>query len=171
MPYIETILSFLTWQVISLAEAEYSLEILVLGYQNPTHSALGYDGACCEKGSWPCDLCDNAFRFCIRETITMMTQGACDLAKFETNKIASNNDNLTFSLGDIIGGYTNPFIVSGERWPVSGLLKCVYVWVKRKNGVYLPLYIVLLLANTLYIIILLLYCCLHCPCRERWKFC
>ena len=130
----------------------------MLGYQNPTHSALGYDGACCEKSTWPCDLCDNAFRFCIRGTITMMTQSACDLAKFETNIIASNNDNLTFSLGDTIGGHTNPFIVSGERWPVSGLLKRVHVW---KSGVYLPFYYWQILC------IYYFFLCLHCPCRER----
>lgn len=122
-----TILSFLTWQVISLAEADYSLEMLVLGYQNPSHKSLGHNGDCCEKDPLPCDLCDNAFRFCIRETITMMTQGVCDF-KFETNKIASNNDSLIFSLGDTIGGYTNPFTVSGERWPVSGLYVFIIIF-------------------------------------------
>ena len=108
----------LTRQVVSLVEADYSLEILVKGYQNPTHQL--FDGGCCDGGSPPCTSCDNAFRFCIRSTITRRAQGTCDIAQFTTNKIASKNDNLTFSVGDTIGDCNNPLTVSGERWPVSG---------------------------------------------------
>lgn len=93
------------------------------GYQNPTHKALDlltFREGCCERdASTPCMPCDNAFRFCIREGMTGMVEGACDIAELETNKIAEDNDDLMFSMGDEIGGLSNPLIISGAVWPVS----------------------------------------------------
>lgn len=63
--------------------------------------------------------CDNAFRFCIRSGTTGLVEGACDIAEIETMKIAEDNDDLMFSIGDEIGGLSNPLNVSGAMWPVS----------------------------------------------------
>ena len=108
----------------SVVEANYTLEILVEGYQNPTSQALSlltFRIGCCERDTAePCMPCDNAFRFCIRGGRTGMVEGACDIAEIETNQIEENNDDLMFSVGDDIGGLRNPLTISGDMWPVSG---------------------------------------------------
>ena len=50
-----------------------------------------------------------------------MLEGACDIAEVKTGLIELENDDLMFSLGDDIGGVSNPFTVSGNVWPVSGM--------------------------------------------------
>lgn len=109
-----------------LVEANYTLEILIDGYQNPTSQALSllsFRKGCCERdSSFPCMPCDNAFRFCIRGERTGMVEGACDIAEMLTNLIEEDNDDLMFSVGDEIGGLSNPLNVSGDIWPVSAWL-------------------------------------------------
>lgn len=126
---LSMLLQFLCRQVVSLAEANYTLEILVEGYQNPTHQAMeliNFRHGCCEIDSaLPCRSCDNAFKFCIREGITGMVQGVCDVAELETGLTELNNDDLTFSQGYDIGGLSNPLIVSGAVWTVSCVCMCV----------------------------------------------
>ena len=125
-------------QALSSVEANYTLEILVEGYQNPTHRAkelITFREGCCDLDrSLPCKSCDNAFSFCIREDTTGKVDGDCDIAELETDLIELENDNLMFSLGDDIGGVSNPFIVSGNVWPVSGYVVCVCVCVQKKNA-------------------------------------
>ena len=49
-----------------------------------------------------------------------MVLGGCDIAELQTALIAQDDDDLMFSLGDDIGGVTNPLMVTGDMWPVSG---------------------------------------------------
>ena len=51
--------------------------------------------------------------------MTGLVGGACDIAEIETMKIAEDNDDLMFSMGDEIGGLPNPLTVTGDVWPVS----------------------------------------------------
>lgn len=115
--------SLFLFQALSFADANYTLEILVEGYQNPTSQALSlltFRRGCCERdAAVPCMPCDNAFRFCIRSGMTGLVGGACDIAEIETMKIAEDNDDLMFSMGDEIGGLPNPLTVTGDVWPVS----------------------------------------------------
>ena len=120
-------------QVVSVVAANYTLEILVEGYQNPTSQALSlltFRKGCCETDiTVPCMPCDNAFRFCIRGNRTGMVEGPCDIAEIETMKIEEDNDDLMFSVGDEIGGVSNPLTISGDVWPVSGHgdFACVHI--------------------------------------------
>ena len=111
------------------AEGNYTLAIWVQGYQNPSHKALElqtFRHGCCERdAALPCDPCDNAFKFCVREGTTGMVLGGCDIAELQTALIADDDDDLMFSLGDDIGGITNPLMVTGDVWPVSGRLVVV----------------------------------------------
>ena len=106
-------------------EGNYTLEVLMLSYENPTHMALSLEGfrqGCCERDSArPCNPCDNAFRVCARQTPTGMTEGYCDLIdNMESTVIDPDNDDLSFNIGEDVGGLSNPIVVSGEMWMVSG---------------------------------------------------
>ena len=48
-----------------------------------------------------------------------MVDGACNVAELNTNLTERENDDLMFSIGDDIGGLSNPVIMSGDVWPVS----------------------------------------------------
>ena len=104
-------------------KANYTLEILMLSYRNPTSMALSQENfrhGCCERDvATPCNPCDNAFRVCAREVITRHREGACDF-ELESELIKDNNDELMFTYGDV-GGLSNPIRVSGDMWPVSYL--------------------------------------------------
>ena len=108
----------------SFVEANYTLEILIESYQNPTHQALSLanfrEGCCDLDAALPCKPCDNAFKLCIREETTGMVEGSCSLAELTTTLIAEEDDDLVFSMGDNIGNLSNPLTVSGDEWPVSG---------------------------------------------------
>ena len=110
-------------QAISKVKPNYTLEILMLSYENPSHMATSLETfrhGCCERdAATPCDLCDNAFRVCVRERATREIAGGCDLLKMESTLIEEDNDNLTFTIGQDIGGLSNPILVSGELWHVS----------------------------------------------------
>ena len=93
------------------------------GYRNPTHHSLDqahFRFGCCEgEQTLPCSPCDNAFRFCIG---TGRTPGICDVGLAESQLIAEDDDDLTFSAGKKIGGLENPLMFSGDMWPVSHTL-------------------------------------------------
>ena len=96
----------------------------MLSYENPTHMAFSLENfrqGCCERDSArPCNPCDNAFRVCARQTPTGMTEGHCNLIdNMESTVIAPDNDDLTFTIGEDVGGLSNPIVVSGEMWTVS----------------------------------------------------
>ena len=103
-------------------KANYTLEIMVHGYRNPTHLSLEqalYRHGCCEGDrDLPCSPCDNAFQFCVRD-YTSETHDGCEIGYMESELVAEDDDDLTFSPGDDIGGLTNPLLFSGETWPVS----------------------------------------------------
>ena len=112
----------------TFVEANYTLEILIESYHNPSHQSVEWAtfrfGCCDLDNALPCKACDNAFRFCIREEATGLVEGACSVTELTTNLIEFQNDDLMFSMGDIIGNLSNPLIVSGDEWPVSGVM-CV----------------------------------------------
>lgn len=54
-----------------------------------------------------------------------MVEGACDIAEMITNLVEEDNDDLLFSVGDEIGGLSNPLNVSGDVLPVSGWVASV----------------------------------------------
>jgi hypothetical protein len=116
-------LVLLSCLAVTSVEANYTLEILIESYQNPTHQSLRWAtvrfGCCDVDSALPCKACDNAFRLCVREEITGLVEGACNIAVLDTNLIALENDDLMFSMGDNIGNLSNPLIVSGEEWPGS----------------------------------------------------
>ena len=126
-------------QVVSVVAANDTLEILVEGYQNPTSQSLSlltFRKGCCERDNTvPCMPCDNAFRFCICGGRTGMVEGACDIAEIETMKIAENNDDLMFSVGDEIGGLSNPLTISGDVWPVSDHWDFLLVYMYMALGI------------------------------------
>ena len=103
-------------------EANYTLEIMVHGYRNPTHQSLGqalFRHGCCEGDrDLPCSPCDNQFQFCLKNITGEMYDG-CEIGYMESELVAEDDDDLTFSPGDDIGGLTNPLLFSGESWPVS----------------------------------------------------
>ena len=113
-------------QAVTSVEANYTLEILIESYQNPTHQSLEWatfrHGCCDQDFHPPCKACDNAFRFCIREEATGVIDAPCNIAELITQEIAKANDSLMFSLGDDIGELSNPLTVSGDEWPVSGVM-------------------------------------------------
>ena len=114
----------------SSVEANYTLEILIESYHNPTHQALelaNFRLGCCDSDTTlPCKACDNAFRVCVREETTGVAQGGCSIAELTTSLIALEDDSLMFTVGDDIGGLSNPLVVSGNEWPVSGMVRvCV----------------------------------------------
>ena len=109
-------------KTVPLAEANYTLEALMVSYQNPTHMAVSLQAfrqGCCEASdtTLPCSPCDNAFRVCARESVTGVVWGPCDLAEMESELIEENNDDLVFNWGNV-SGISNPIIVSGDMWPV-----------------------------------------------------
>ena len=110
-------------QVTLTVEGNYTLEILMLSYENPTHMAESLETfrhGCCELDqSTPCKPCDNAFRVCVRETPTGAIEGGCDFTE-ESTLIAEDDDDLMFTIGEDIGGLSNPVTVSGDMWPVGG---------------------------------------------------
>ena len=130
-PCIPSSHKLILFQALSFADANYTLEILVEGYQNPTSQAISlltFRAGCCERDNTvPCTACDNAFRFCIREGTTGNVEGVCDIAEIETMKIEEDNDDLMFSVGDEIGGLSNPLTVSGDVWPVSVWVASVFL--------------------------------------------
>ena len=52
----------------------------------------------------------------------------CEIGSMESELIAEDDDDLTFSPGDDIGGLTNPLLFSGEAWPVSLSVSPVCCW-------------------------------------------
>ena len=105
-------------------KANYTLEILMLSYRNPTSMSLSLENfrqGCCERDAGtPCSPCDNAFRLCAREVITGQREGDCEF-KQESELIEENDDDLIFTHGEDVGGLANPIRVSGDMWPVSYL--------------------------------------------------
>ncbi|CAI7998051.1 Protein jagged-1 [Geodia barretti] len=101
-------------------ESNYTLEILLLGYENPSHMAKSLENfrsGCCELDTTtPCRPCDNAFSVCVREVRLGVVEGDCDLLE-ESTLIAEDDDDLMFTIGEDIGGLSNPLTVSGEMWP------------------------------------------------------
>jgi hypothetical protein len=93
--------------------AGYTFEMLLIGYQNPSHRS--YDGRLCERDDSD-GHCDNAFKICFRHRDSPETSG-CDIRKFQTEKILEDSDNLVFMEGESIGGVHNPVTVTGETWP------------------------------------------------------
>ena len=74
---------------------------------------------CCELDTaTPCRPCDNAFSVCVREVRLGVVEGDCDVQQ-ESTLIAEDDDDLMFTIGEDIGGLSNPLTVSGEMWPVS----------------------------------------------------
>ena len=108
----------------STVEGNYTLEILMLSYENPSHMAKSLENfrlGCCEGDTTtPCRPCDNAFRVCVRNIPTIL-EGDCDLTKQDSTLIAEDDDDLMFTIGEDIGGLSNPITVSGEMW-VCGLI-------------------------------------------------
>ena len=105
--------------------ANYTLEILMLSYENPTHMAKSLEffrHGCCElDATTPCRPCDNAFRLCFREVGTGVAEGVCD-REMESMLIEQDSDDLVFVIGEYVGGLSNPITVSGEIWRVSVIL-------------------------------------------------
>ena len=103
-------------------KANYTLEILMLSYRNPTSVALSLEHfrhGCCERdAATPCNPCDNAFRVCASEVITRSVEGACDFEQ-ESELIKEDDDELIFTPGEEVSGLANPISVSGDMWPVS----------------------------------------------------
>ena len=94
----------------------------MLSYENPSlaTSLETFRHGCCERDiDTPCDLCDNAFRVCVRERATREVEGGCDLLRMESTVIEEDNDDLMFTIGQDVGGLSNPILVSGKLWPVS----------------------------------------------------
>ena len=115
-------------------KASYTLEILLVSYQNPTHMAQAQQtfrrGCCDGDRTLPCSPCDNAFEVCGRETITELVQGVCDLVEMKTGQIEADNDDLVFStIGNNISGLVNPIVVTGDMWKVR-------VTLKQRNSIY-----------------------------------
>ena len=132
--YTLTIKILSLMQVMSSVEANYTLEVLMVGYQNPLHMALELinvrHGCCNSDRELPCEPCENAFRVCVREMITEVVSGECGLLNLESKEIPDDDDDIVFT--DDIGGLSNPIIVSGDVWQVhgkgSGVCVCVHVW-------------------------------------------
>ena len=113
--------------------ANYTLEVLMLSYHNPTHMSLSLENfrqGCCESdNALPCNPCDNAFRVCVKEIhaqivpfeeiIQQFNLDEEGLLKLETSLIVFDNDDLTFPSGEDVGGLSNPIRVQGDLWPVS----------------------------------------------------
>ena len=108
-------------QVMTPVEANYTLEIRLTGYQNPTHMAADLanqrQGCCDFDPALPCESCETAISICVRERITDEVSGACGLLKLESNETGGDDEDLVFT--DDIGGLSNPIIVSGDMWKVS----------------------------------------------------
>ena len=105
-------------------EGNYTLEILMLSYENPTHMAQSLENfrhGCCEiDTTTPCRPCDNAFRMCVRDIPTGVAEGACDIEQ-ESMLIDEDSDDLIFAIGQSVGGLSNPINVSGQMW-VCGVI-------------------------------------------------
>jgi hypothetical protein len=98
-------------------KASFTFQIQLVYYENPTH--VLQSGHCCEvPNCGPWYKCDNAFVFCVRER----GNETCNLGKITTEKIAENDDTLSFSVGQSIDGtLTNPLEVSGDVWPAESV--------------------------------------------------
>ena len=102
----------------STVEGNYTLEILMLSYENPSHMAKSLENfrlGCCELDTTtPCRPCDNAFRVCVRNIPTI--EGDCDLNQQDSTLIAEDDDDLMFTIGDDIGGLSNPILGDVGMW-------------------------------------------------------
>ena len=117
--------------------ADFILEVQVLTYSNPTHLASAFDGNCCDRSDIEISppicigvgtICDNSFSFCFREADSEDdSKNNCSYGQSTTELIQQNSDNLTFTVGEEFpGGVPNPVIATGQRWPVSRNLCCIY---------------------------------------------
>ncbi|CAI8029505.1 hypothetical protein GBAR_LOCUS16762, partial [Geodia barretti] len=101
------LVSFVTQCVVPSVNAGYTFEMLLIGYQNPSHRSSR--GGLCERRD-DSDPCDNAFKICFRHRDSPESS-SCDIGKFQTEKIVDDNDNLVFMEGESIGGVHNPITV------------------------------------------------------------
>ena len=124
----------------------------MLSYRNPTSMALSLENfrhGCCERdAATPCNPCDNAFRVCVRETPRMAVEGKCDL-EMESELLEENDDELTFTIGEEVGGLNNPIRVSGEMWPVSIVNIVCFYWRSNLSGLASTLHFVNFLSPSL----------------------
>ena len=96
--------------------AEYTFEIQLVHYQNPNHLLIDNENCCEYRSNLSLCVCDNAFVFCVRERCS----NSCDMEEIRTWKIATDDDDLSFSVGGRIGSeHRNPLTVTGDIWPVS----------------------------------------------------
>ena len=132
---------------VTAQSGNFTLEVRVYTYWNPTHGALGAGGHCCDNpGVLPVDYssctdhCDTYLVFCLRD-FDALTLGpfreTIDLTdcprsnREQTGVLAENNDNLTFTLGQPFpkspnhSVVPNPVQLHGSNWNVSVSLKCM----------------------------------------------
>ena len=116
MPSMVLIFPQQTFYTIPQVVAEYTFEIQLVHYQNPNHLLIDNENCCEYRSDLSLCVCDNAFVFCVRER----GSNSCDMEEIRTRKIATDDDDLSFSVGDRIGSeHRNPLTVTGDVWPVS----------------------------------------------------
>ena len=109
------------------ARCDYTLEVRAVEYDNNDHKLA--NGRCCERENrsdrctpWWCYWCecDMSFKFCMRPPATAHDDnpGNCDLGRYATGEVSTDDDRFTFST-PIASGVPNPMTFSGSVWPVS----------------------------------------------------